>query len=40
MLAKSFEGVGLWKKAHAWVLGIYRFTEPFPKHELFGLVFH
>ena len=37
MLAKSFEDVGLWKKAHVWVLGIYRFTEPFPKHELFGL---
>ena len=37
MLAKSFEDVELWKKAHAWVLAVYRFTEPFPKHELFGL---
>jgi four helix bundle protein len=37
MSAKSFEDVGVWKKAHAWVLAIYRFTEPFPKHELFGL---
>ena len=27
----------IWKKAHAWVLGIYRFSEAFPKHELFGL---
>jgi four helix bundle protein len=35
--AKSFEEVGVWKKAHAWVLSVYRFTERFPKHELFGL---
>jgi four helix bundle protein len=37
MSAKSFEDVELWKKAHAWVLSVYRFTEAFPKHELFGL---
>ncbi len=37
MAAKSFEEVELWKKAHAWVLAVYRFTECFPKHELFGL---
>jgi four helix bundle protein len=37
MSAKSFEDVELWKKAHAWVLSVYRFTEVFPKHELFGL---
>ena len=37
MAAKSFEEVELWKKAHAWVLAVYRFTERFPKHELFGL---
>lgn len=35
--SKSFEDVELWKKAHAWVLAVYRFTENFPKHELFGL---
>ncbi len=35
--SRSFEEVDLWKKAHAWVLDIYRFTESFPKHELFGL---
>ena len=35
--SKTFEDVELWKKAHAWVLGIYRFTESFPKHEMFGL---
>lgn len=35
--AKSFEDVEVWKNAHAWVLGIYKFSEAFPKHELFGL---
>jgi four helix bundle protein len=33
----TFEDVDLWKKAHQWVLDVYRFTETFPKHELFGL---
>ena len=37
MGARSFEEVELWKKAHAWVLAVYRLTENFPKHELFGL---
>lgn len=37
MLAKSFEDVEIWKKAHAWVLKIYKLSENFPKHELFGL---
>ncbi len=37
MAARSFEEVELWRKAHAWVLAVYRFTEQFPKHELFGL---
>ena len=35
--SKTFEDVELWKKAHAWVLAVYRLTEGFPKHELFGL---
>ena len=35
--SRSFEDVELWKKGHAWVLQIYRFTGTFPKHELFGL---
>lgn len=35
--AKSFEDVDIWKKAHAFVLDVYRLTEGFPKHELFGL---
>ena len=35
--AKSFEDVDIWKKAHQFVLDVYRLTEEFPKHELFGL---
>lgn len=37
MGSKSFEDVGVWKRAHAWVLGIYGLTEEFPKREIFGL---
>lgn len=37
MKSKTFEDVDLWRKAHAWVLAVYKFTEVFPKHELFGL---
>jgi len=35
--AKSFEDVEIWQKAHEFVLDVYRLTEDFPKHELFGL---
>ena len=37
MAAQSFEELEVWKLAHAWVLEIYRLSENFPKHELFGL---
>lgn len=37
MGSQTFRDVLLWKKAHAWVLGVYRYTERFPRHELFGL---
>jgi four helix bundle protein len=37
MASENFEDVELWKKAHRWVLAIYRFSEVFPRHELFGL---
>ena len=37
MAAKTFADVEVWRKAHAWVLAVYRFTDHFPKHELFGL---
>jgi four helix bundle protein len=35
--AKLFTDVAVWRKAHTWVLEIYRFSERLPKHELFGL---
>ena len=38
MKSRTFEDVQVWQKAHALVLAVYRFTERFPRHELFGLV--
>lgn len=35
--SKNFREVDVWKKAHQWVLEIYKLTECFPKHEVFGL---
>ena len=35
--AKTFEDLPAWQKAHSFVLTIYRLTETFPKHEIFGL---
>jgi 23S rRNA-intervening sequence protein len=35
--AKTFEDLLVWKKAHAYVLDIYRITKQFPKSEIFGL---
>ena len=37
MNSRTFEDVEVWRKAHAWVLSVYKFTEAFPRHELFGL---
>lgn len=37
MAAKSFEDIDIWKKAHQFVLDVYRLTENFPKQEMFGL---
>ena len=37
MPARSFEDVEIWKKAHRFVLEVYRMSENFPKHELYGL---
>jgi len=37
MYAKSFEDVEIWQKAHRFVLDVYRYSEGFPKHELFCL---
>ncbi len=35
--ARCFEDLIVWQKAHQFVLAIYRFTESFPKAELYGL---
>ena len=35
--ARSFEDVEIWKRAHGFVLDVYRLTEVFPKSELYGL---
>ena len=35
--SRTFEDVELWRKAHAWVLAVYRLTDAFPRSELFGL---
>ena len=34
---RNFMDVAVWRKAHQWVLAIYRFSEGFPRHELFGV---
>ena len=35
--ARSFEDLIVWRKAHEFVLAVYRTTEAFPRHEVFGL---
>lgn len=35
--AKTFQSLLVWQKAHAFVLTVYKTTETFPKHELYGL---
>jgi four helix bundle protein len=35
--AKTFEDLLVWQKAHSFVLTVYRLSETFPKHEIFGL---
>lgn len=34
---KGFRKLLVWQKANRLVLLVYRFTEKFPKHEMFGL---
>lgn len=34
----SFTDLRMWQKSHEFVLEVYKVTENFPKHELFGLV--
>ena len=35
--AKCFEDLVVWRKAHEFVLGIYKLTAKFPNSELYGL---
>ncbi len=35
--ARNFQDLLVWQKAHALVLGVYRATAAFPKHEMYGL---
>ena len=35
--AKDFKDLIVWKKAHEFVLKVYKITNDFPKHEIYGL---
>ena len=35
--AKTFRDLRVWQKAHEFVLGVYKFSEGFPKAETYGL---
>ncbi|MEK7407307.1 MAG: four helix bundle protein [Acidobacteriota bacterium] len=35
--ARTFRDLVVWRKAHEFVLAVYRFTAQFPKHETYGL---
>ena len=35
--ARSFQDLVVWQKAHRLVLGIYEYSDHFPKRELYGL---
>jgi four helix bundle protein len=34
---KGFRKLLVWQRAHQLVLQVYKFTEKFPKHEMFGM---
>ena len=35
--AKTFQDLIVWRKAHEFVLAVYRLTESFPQREIYGL---
>ncbi len=37
VMAKSFEDLIVWQKAHQFVLEVYRYSETFPKREIYCL---
>ena len=36
--AKNFQELIVWKKAHQFVLSVYKFSNDFPKSEIYGLI--
>jgi four helix bundle protein len=36
-VARTFQELNVYRKAHSWVLDIYQTTRPFPREEMFGL---
>ncbi len=36
--AKTFQDLIVWQRAHQFVLAMYKATDSFPKHEMYGLV--
>jgi four helix bundle protein len=36
--AKVFQDLIVWQKAHQFVLSVYKFSENFPKSEIYGLI--
>jgi four helix bundle protein len=37
MAARTFEDLIVWQKAYRFVLTLYRLTDSFPRHEIYGL---
>ncbi|MBI3006204.1 MAG: four helix bundle protein, partial [Ignavibacteriales bacterium] len=37
-VARSFEDLIVWQKAHQFVLMVYQLTKTFPAEELYGLI--
>ena len=37
MATQKFQDLIVWQKAHLFVLSVYKYTETFPKQELYGL---
>jgi len=35
--ARSLQDLIVWQKAYQFVLGLYRLTDSFPKHQIYGL---
>ena len=38
IIKKTFRDLSMWQKSHTFALNVYKTTEKYPKHEIFGLV--